>query len=61
MSRFLGWGKRSSNASTQSLNALEEPHALDDALKASMHLMNDDVDAAEKALEKGNSAFHKVW
>ncbi|GAB7364370.1 hypothetical protein MBLNU230_g4913t1 [Neophaeotheca triangularis] len=48
-----------SNAS-KSLNALDEPHALQQAMAAAQHIMNDDVDAAEEELSKGHSPFHKL-
>jgi hypothetical protein len=48
------------NASTQSLNALEEPQALEDAMQAASYIMDDDLTKAEEELAKGNSAFHKL-
>ncbi|KAL7275833.1 Mitochondrial outer membrane protein iml2 [Rhizina undulata] len=46
--------------STRSLSALEEPQALEQALKAMSLLMDDDVIGAEAALEDGTSSFHKL-
>lgn len=48
------------NKSTQSLSALDEPQALDQAMKAMDLLLNDDVLGAEKAVEGGNSSYHKL-
>ncbi|KAF2428803.1 hypothetical protein EJ08DRAFT_614705 [Tothia fuscella] len=48
------------NASTQSLSALEEPQALEDAMQAASYIMDDDLNKAEEELAKGNSAFHKL-
>ncbi|KAF8474730.1 hypothetical protein BDZ91DRAFT_789012 [Kalaharituber pfeilii] len=56
----VGGGSSKRNASTHSLTALEEPAALDQALRAMALLMNDDVAGAEVALEGGNSSFHKL-
>jgi hypothetical protein len=47
-------------ASTQSLNALDEPQALEDAMYAASFMINDDMDMAEQELAKGSSAFHKL-
>lgn len=58
--RSLFGSKSSSHGSTQSLTALDEPRALEDALRAATHIMNDDIEMAEAELAKGNSAFHKV-
>lgn len=55
---LVGGAKK--NPSTQSLTALEEPAALDQALRAMALLMNDDVVGAEAALEGGHSSFHKL-
>ncbi|KAK5201422.1 Mitochondrial outer membrane protein iml2, partial [Cryomyces antarcticus] len=61
MKRVGTWlGGKSHNASTQSLSALDEPQHLADAMRAASEIMNDDVDAAEVGLSKGNSAFHKL-
>jgi hypothetical protein len=48
------------NASSQSLNALDEPQALEDAMLAASYIMDDDLVKAEEELGKGNSAFHKL-
>ncbi|KAI9839972.1 MAG: hypothetical protein M1819_000164 [Sarea resinae] len=47
-------------SSTQSLTSLEEPQSLEDAMRSVMHIMNDDVEAAEAGLMKGHSTFHKL-
>jgi hypothetical protein len=47
-------------ASTQSLSALDEPQALEDAMYAASFMINDDMGTAELELAKGNSAFHKL-
>jgi hypothetical protein len=48
------------NASSQSLNAIDEPQALEDAMLAASYIMDDDLVRAEEELGKGNSAFHKL-
>ncbi|GAB7350940.1 hypothetical protein MBLNU459_g1447t1 [Dothideomycetes sp. NU459] len=62
MLRVGGWlgATRHSNASTQSLSALDEPHALQEAMVAAAYILNDDVEMAEAGLSKGNSPFHKL-
>ncbi|KAI9674775.1 MAG: Mitochondrial outer membrane protein iml2 [Caeruleum heppii] len=62
MFRMGSWltTKPKPNASTRSLNSLDEPQYLEDALRAATHIMNDDVEAAEAGLSKGNSSFHKL-
>lgn len=57
MRRWLGGGQ---SASTLSLSALDEAQALEDAMHAAAHMMNDDMDLAEEELAKGSSAFHKL-
>ncbi|KAF2088913.1 hypothetical protein K490DRAFT_38273 [Saccharata proteae CBS 121410] len=57
---WLGGSKSKAHGSTQSLNALEEPQQLEDAMRAVAHIMNDDVDTAELLLGKGSSPFHKL-
>ncbi|KAF2460897.1 outer membrane protein Iml2/Tetratricopeptide repeat protein 39 [Lineolata rhizophorae] len=56
---FLGT-RRKLHDSTQSLNSLEEQQKLEDAFRAVALVMNDDIEAAEEALGKGNSPFHKL-
>lgn len=56
---WLG-SKAKSHGSTQSLSALEEPQQLEAALRAVSHIMNDDVDTAEKLLGDAASPFHKL-
>ncbi|PGH02558.1 hypothetical protein GX51_04585 [Blastomyces parvus] len=48
------------SVSTQSLDALAESQELESALRATTFIMNDDVDAAEDGLNKGDSSFHKL-
>ncbi|KAL1306657.1 hypothetical protein AAFC00_005331 [Neodothiora populina] len=60
MKRVGGWLGASKNASTQSLTALDEPKALEDALASVLHILNDDVETADTLLSKGNSPFHKL-
>ncbi|DAA73099.1 TPA_exp: Uncharacterized protein A8136_5024 [Trichophyton benhamiae CBS 112371] len=48
------------NASTQSLDAVTESQDLEHALKAAAYIMDDDVDSAERDLDKGDSSFHKL-
>jgi hypothetical protein len=38
----------------------DEAAALEEALEAAAHIMDDDLELAEEKLNKGNSAFHKV-
>ncbi|KAI7161887.1 hypothetical protein KC352_g26697, partial [Hortaea werneckii] len=52
-------GKAGSTAS-KSLTALDEPHALEDALASAALILNDDVEKAEAELAKGTSPFHKL-
>ena len=35
-------------------------HAVKSAMRAVVHIMNDDLDSAEAGLANGNSSFHKV-
>ncbi|KAI5205431.1 hypothetical protein E4T39_03002 [Aureobasidium subglaciale] len=60
MKRWLGAAKHSASSSTHSLSALEEPQALENAMAAVSHILNDDVETAEAELSKGNSPFHKL-
>jgi len=61
MKRVGGWlGASKPHASSQSLSALDEPAALEDAMAAVIHILNDDVDTADVELSRGNSPFHKV-
>ncbi|OCL09039.1 hypothetical protein AOQ84DRAFT_339507 [Glonium stellatum] len=60
MGGWLGGSKHKPYGSTQSLNALEEPSQIEDAMEAVSHIMSDDVDAAEAGLNKGSSSFHKL-
>ncbi|KAI9761405.1 MAG: hypothetical protein M4579_001055 [Chaenotheca gracillima] len=62
MLRMPSWlgDRHKGNASTHSLNSIDEPQYLEDAMRAVTHIMNEDVEAAEAGLAKGNSAFHKL-
>ncbi|KAF4549462.1 Hypothetical protein D9617_21g096830 [Elsinoe fawcettii] len=53
-------GARSHGGSSQSLNALEEPAALQDAMASASLILNDEFEKAEEGLNKGNSPFHKL-
>ncbi|KAF2199919.1 hypothetical protein GQ43DRAFT_442032 [Delitschia confertaspora ATCC 74209] len=48
------------HGTTRSLNALDELSNIEDAMAAVSHIMNDDVDSAEEALNKGHSPFHQL-
>src|ERR1700712_1361928 len=58
--RWFDRGKASLNASTQSLDSLEESQNLEAAMRAVELIMDDDIKGAEKGLGEGNSAFHKL-
>ncbi|KAJ9602113.1 Mitochondrial outer membrane protein iml2 [Cladophialophora chaetospira] len=58
--RWFDRGKSSLNASTQSLDSLEESQNLEAALRAVELIMDDDIKGAEKGLAEGNSSFHKL-
>ena len=58
--RWFDRGKASVNASTQSLNSLEESHNLEAAMRSVELIMDDDIRGAEQGLSGGNSAFHKL-
>ncbi|KAF2706737.1 hypothetical protein K504DRAFT_459147 [Pleomassaria siparia CBS 279.74] len=61
MLKVGGWlGGRKPHGQTRSLNALDELAQIDDAMAAVAYIMNDDVDAAEEHLSKGNSPFHML-
>ena len=59
MRRMLG-GLKPKNDSSSSLNPVEEPTQLEDAMRAVANIMNDDVQAADDELSQGNSPFHKL-
>jgi tetratricopeptide (TPR) repeat protein len=42
------------------LSGLDETQALEEAMHAASHMMNDDMEKAEEELSKGNSVFHKL-
>lgn len=60
VAKWLDRGRGSANASTQSLDSLEESLNLETALRAVEMVLNDDLDGAETALAEGNSPFHKL-
>lgn len=60
LSGVFGSSASSARSSTTSLTALEEPQQLEDAMRATMYLIDDDVDTAYRLLKQGNSPFHKV-
>lgn len=43
-----------------SLTAAEETDQLQHAMLAAMHIMNDDMESAQKSLAEGSSSFHFV-
>ena len=53
-------GRIHASTSSQSLDSLAESQNLEVALKAADLILNDDIHGAEKSLETGNSAFHKL-
>ncbi|TKX23885.1 mitochondrial outer membrane protein iml2 [Elsinoe australis] len=53
-------GSKAHHGSTQSLTALDEPAALQDAMASATLILNDEFEAAEEGLSKGNSPFHKL-
>ncbi len=53
-------GRIHASTSSQSLDSLAESQNLELALKAADLILNDDIQGAEKSLETGNSAFHKL-
>ncbi|SMR43347.1 unnamed protein product [Zymoseptoria tritici ST99CH_1E4] len=62
MKRFGGWlsSPAASLGSSKSLTALDEPHALEEAMSCASHILNDDVERAEAELSQGTSPFHKL-
>ncbi|ETI21765.1 hypothetical protein G647_05834 [Cladophialophora carrionii CBS 160.54] len=58
--RWFDRGRSSLNASTQSLDSLEESQNLEAAMRAVELIMDDDIKGAEKGLAEGNSSFHKL-
>lgn len=58
---LTGGGNIGRSVSTHSLSAMEEPAALEHALKVMTLIMNDDISGAESMLDAThNSSFHKV-
>ncbi|TKA22225.1 hypothetical protein B0A50_08094 [Salinomyces thailandicus] len=61
MKRFGGLlGGKAGSSASKSLTALDEPHALQEALAAAALILNDEVEQAEAELAKGTSPFHKL-
>ncbi|EXJ71233.1 uncharacterized protein A1O5_05039 [Cladophialophora psammophila CBS 110553] len=58
--RWFDRGRASVNASTHSLDSLEESQHLETAMRAVDLVMDDDIKGAEKGLAEGNSSFHKL-
>lgn len=58
--RWLDRGRAAASASTQSLDSLTESQNMESALRAVELIMDDDIDGAEKRLQDGTSAFHKL-
>lgn len=50
----------SARSSTQSLPGLAEHLELEDAMKATMYILDDDMEKADMLLRRRDSAFHKV-
>ncbi|OAP54501.1 hypothetical protein AYL99_10949 [Fonsecaea erecta] len=58
--RWFDRGRSSLNASTHSLDSLEESQNLETAMRAVDRVMDDDIKGAEAGLADGNSSFHKL-
>ncbi|KIW31247.1 uncharacterized protein PV07_02911 [Cladophialophora immunda] len=58
--RWFDRGRPSINASTHSLDSLEESQNLETAMRAVDRVMDDDIKGAEAGLADGNSSFHKL-
>ncbi|KIV78582.1 hypothetical protein PV11_06225 [Exophiala sideris] len=58
--KWLDRGRGNANASTRSLDSLEESQNLETALRAVELVLNDDIAGAERGLADGNSPFHKL-
>ena len=58
--RAIFGGSNKRPTSSHSLNTLEETQTFKNAVRAVTLIMNDDVDGAERELNKENSPFHKV-
>ncbi|KAK8250702.1 hypothetical protein HDK77DRAFT_189910 [Phyllosticta capitalensis] len=53
-------GSRGKNSSNSSLSAEDEPQQLQDALSAAAHMINDDMETAERLLKDRDTPFHKL-
>lgn len=53
-------GSRGKNGSNSSLRAEDEPQQLQDALSAAAHMINDDMETAERLLKDKDTPFHKL-
>jgi len=64
MKKFGGWlgaGKSIAHiGSSKSLTAIDEPVALQDAMRSAALIVNDEVEQAEAELSQGTSPFHKL-
>ncbi|EME50040.1 hypothetical protein DOTSEDRAFT_77158 [Dothistroma septosporum NZE10] len=62
MKRVGGWlnPSKSSLASSKSLTAIDEPHALQEAMRSASLILNDEMERAESELAQGTSPFHKL-
>ncbi|KXS98031.1 hypothetical protein AC578_8788 [Pseudocercospora eumusae] len=62
MKRVGGWlnPSKTSIHQSRSLTALDEPAALQEAMRQAAYIVNDEVDKADAELAKGNSPFHKL-
>ncbi|KIW82704.1 hypothetical protein Z517_05732 [Fonsecaea pedrosoi CBS 271.37] len=58
--RWFDRGRGGLNASTHSLDSLEESQNLETAMRAVDRVMDDDIEGAEAGLADGNSSFHKL-
>ncbi|KAK7536125.1 uncharacterized protein J3D65DRAFT_404867 [Phyllosticta citribraziliensis] len=53
-------GSRGKNGSNSSLRPEDEPQQLQDALSAAAHMINDDMETAERLLKDKDTPFHKL-
>ncbi|KAK5168320.1 Mitochondrial outer membrane protein iml2 [Saxophila tyrrhenica] len=61
MRRMGGWlGAKAGQSTSKSMTALDEHHALQDAMTSAALIINDEVEQAELQLSKGTSPFHKL-
>ncbi|UJO11189.1 Inclusion body clearance protein iml2 [Fulvia fulva] len=62
MKRVGGWlnPSKGSLASSKSRTAIDEPHALQEAMRSASLILNDETERAESELAQGTSPFHKL-